>query len=76
MGNDSVFKRKAVRKQKAENENTIPSPEALLFGLSISLLLLGFDRVDLLAKVISALTRDIVILKNQEEKRIKSSALV
>ena len=62
--------------KKAENENTIPSPEALLFGLSISLLLLGFDRVDLLAKVISALTRDIVILKNQEEKRIKSSALV
>ena len=57
-------------------KDNLPSPEALLFGLSISLLLLGFDRVDLLAKVISALTRDIVILKNQEEKRIKSSALV
>lgn len=64
------------RQLESRNEKTIPSPEALLFGLSISLLLLGFDSVDLLAKVISALTRDIVILKNQEEKRIKSSALV
>lgn len=40
----------------------IPSPEDLLFDLSISVLLLGLERFDLFARVISAFTRDIVIL--------------
>ena len=41
----------------------VPSPEDLLFDLSINVLLLGFERFDFLAKVMSAFTRDIVILQ-------------
>ena len=39
----------------------IPSPD-LVLDFSIIGLLLGFESVDLFAKVMSALTRDIVIL--------------
>lgn len=46
----------------------IPSPEDLLFDLSISVLLLGFERFDRLAKVMSAFTRDIVILQKEKKK--------
>ena len=46
-----------------ENRTYIPSPDDLLFDLSINVLLLGFERFDLLAKVMSALTRIIVILQ-------------
>jgi len=46
----------------------IPSPEDLLFDRSISVLLLGFERFDRLAKVMSAFTRDIVILQKEKKK--------
>lgn len=47
----------------------IPSPEDLLFDRSISVLLLGFERFDRLAKVMSAFTRDIVILQKEKKRQ-------
>ena len=54
---------------KTTSYTIIPSPEDLLFDLSSNVLLLGFERFDRLANVISALTRDIVILQKKKKKK-------